>query len=200
MSEPQSVVETRVVHDLHRAATTLLADATRRPSADPAAVDELRTFLIANLRHHHESEDDRLWPMIERVAPGASAPLAGLTDEHHELDEALDALAAAPLGDPSLADAAAAVRDTVHRHLDHEEPVLFPALREHVTVADWEEFSAYVMSTAPVAAAHLNVGFFDRVATADEVAMMLSGLPEPVRALVPMMREQAAATFAALGA
>ncbi|MFC4019253.1 hemerythrin domain-containing protein [Micromonospora sp. GCM10011542] len=200
MSETKAVVETRVVHDVHRMATTLLADAAGRASADLSAVDELRTFLVKNLHHHHETEDHILWPLIEQAAPGVSTPLAELSEEHETLDRVLDELEAAPLDGAELATAAQALRDIVHRHLEHEEPILFPALRAHVTEQAWDEFSAQVMATAPPEAAHLAIGFFDRVATPAEVEMLLAGLPEPVRGLVPMMRKQAEEAFAALGA
>nr|WP_274534584.1 hemerythrin domain-containing protein [Micromonospora sp. CB01531] len=185
---------------MHRMGTTMLAEATRHPSAELAALDELRVFLVKNLRHHHNSEDDRLWPLIEQVAPGTAAPLADLTGEHEELDRALDELMAAPAGEPAFAFAAEQVRDIVHRHLDHEEPVLLPALREHVTEQAWDEFSAYVMSTVPPDAAYLAIGFFDRIATPNELEVLIGGMPEPVAQLVPMFRQQARATFTALGA
>jgi hypothetical protein len=52
--------------------------------------------------------------------------------------------------------------------------------------------------TSPPTGAHLMVALFDEVGTPDEVELMLSGLPTPVQALVPMMRVQAKATLDAL--
>ncbi|BCJ50376.1 hypothetical protein Asp14428_18510 [Actinoplanes sp. NBRC 14428] len=200
MIESKAVIETRIVHEMHRMGTTMLATAARNPSADTVRVDELRVFLEKNLRHHHESEDDLLWPMIERIAPGTAAPLADLSGEHAELDKALDRLAEAPLGSDELAGAAELVRVIVHRHLDHEEPVLLPALRDHVTAEAWDEFATRVMATAPTEAAYLNIGFFARLATPAEFTILTAGLPEPVRPLVPAMRQQAEEAFTALGA
>jgi len=199
MSDPTSIVETRVVHNMHRLATTLLAEAAGRPQADAAALDELRLFLVKQLRHHHETEDHNLWPLIEKIAPGTSAPLAGLSGEHEALDTSLDDLEAAATGSPELAAAAETVRRTVHEHLDHEEPILFPALREHVGDQEWKDFSAFVMATTPPDAAHLAVGFFGRVASPEELQILFAGLPEPVRQAAPAMAEQAEETFAALG-
>ncbi|TYB95391.1 hemerythrin domain-containing protein [Micromonospora sp. WP24] len=200
--EPRSVIETRLTHDMHRQATTLLAEAAARPEADTTELAELRDFLVATLRHHHESEDDDLWPMIEAVSPGASEPLKALSDEHDALDAALDALEAAPVpaeGDRrELVAAAAALRDLVHTHLSHEEPLLFPALQEHVSPEAWEAFALRVITTTPPVGASLLVGFFDEVGTPEEVALILSALPAPAQAAVPAMRAHSAAVIASL--
>jgi hypothetical protein len=111
------------------------------------------------------------------------------------LDVALATLAAAPIsvdteGRKELEAAATQVRDVVHRHLEHEEPVLFPALRTHITDAAWEKFAQKVIETTPPIGAHLLVGFLDEVGTPDEVDLVLSALPGPAQELVPNMRAQ----------
>ena len=199
LSEPKSIIETRLVHGVHRRATSLLAEAAAQPSSDPAALAELRDFLVATLHHHHESEDGDLWPLITALAPETAGPLAGLSTEHDELDAALDALAAAPLDDrATLEKTSVAVRDLVHLHLEHEEPLLFPALRAHVSAEAWEEFAQKVSATSPPTGAHLMIALLEEVGTAEEVELMLSGLPAPVQALLPAMRDQAKATLDAL--
>ncbi|MFJ9759518.1 hemerythrin domain-containing protein [Streptomyces sp. NPDC101149] len=217
-----AVVETRLAHDVHRAATTLLAEAALDASVPLDATAQLRDFLVANLRHHHQTEDEDLWPRITGSAPAAAQALDSLTDEHDQLDSALDRLAAVVIPsaeaiseDPlvvadraateseaavraELHDAAVTVRDVVHDHLTHEEPVLFPALREHLSPAEWQEFAQRVIATTPRVAGHLMIGFLDEVGTPAEVELVLSGLPEPVRPLVPAMRLQAAADLGVL--
>ncbi|MFI7130314.1 hemerythrin domain-containing protein [Nonomuraea sp. NPDC050153] len=201
-TEAVAVTETRLIHAFHRRATTLLCEAALRPSVPLPALAELREFLVKNLRHHHETEDHQLWPMIAAVAPEAAARFAVLSEEHDELDAALDALEAVPVredGDrPGLRQAAEAVRALVHRHLEHEEPLLLPALREHISPEEWSAFSRATVATSPTEAAHLVVGFLDQVGTPEEVALVLSGLPEPARQFVPAMREQARAALAVL--
>ncbi|MGW2964483.1 hemerythrin domain-containing protein [Streptomyces sp. NPDC001220] len=223
-AESTAVVETRLAHDVHRAASTLLAEAALSPSVPLGALAQLRDFLVANLHHHHESEDDDLWPRIVATAPAAAHALESLSEEHARLDAALNQLAAVAMnvneagGDPSetarpsadqdgtsdpavraaLHAAAVTVRDTVHDHLAHEEPVLFPALRDHLAPAEWEDFSQRVIATAPPVAGHLMVGFLDEVGTPADVELVLSGLPEPVRPLVPAMRLQAGADLEVL--
>ncbi|MFF3890323.1 hemerythrin domain-containing protein [Streptomyces sp. NPDC001914] len=202
LNDTASVTETRLAHDVHRVATTLLAQAAIRPAVPLSALGQLRDFLVVNLRHHHETEDHDLWPQILAAAPEISRGLDSLTDEHHELDEALDRLAAAAVtAEPEteekvrlqLQDAAIVVRDVVHSHLDHEEPVLFPALRAHVSPEAWTDFAQRVIATTPPVAGHLMIGFLDQVGTPAEVQQVLKGLPEPVHPLLPVMRSQAIA-------
>src|SRR5690606_33181976 len=98
--------------ETHRRATSLLTEASRSPTVAPASLHGLRAFVVANLRHHHESEDDDLWALLTRRAPHLGASLAALGAEHDRLDAALDRLA-----HEGGADAAQAVRDMVHAHL-----------------------------------------------------------------------------------
>lgn len=203
-TEPAAITETRLLHKMHRAATSLLADAARRDIAPPAALAELRDFLVATLRHHHESEDGVIWPQLIAADPEAGAGLAELSTEHDALDAALDSLAAVPVRDdadrPGLAAAAATVRDLVHTHLEHEEPVLFPALAVHMTDEAWAEFSRAVIASAPPVGLHLNIGFFEQVGTPAELEVVMAYLPEAALAHVPAMSEQARATLAGLQA
>lgn len=165
-AEPTAVRETVLVHNLHRRVSTLLAEAAARLSAPAGALAEVRDFLVAQLRHHHESEDDLLWPKIAAMEPSAADGLANLSEEHERLDAALDAVAAAPVNGPDrteLATVAAALRDLVHTHMAHEELLLLPALRAHISEADWADIARQVTETLPDAGAYLAIGFLEQV-------------------------------------
>ncbi|WSQ14681.1 hemerythrin domain-containing protein [Streptomyces sp. NBC_01231] len=198
------MVETRLLHKMHRAATSLLVEAAQRDAAPSAALEELRDFVVAALRHHHESEDDVLWPQLTAADSAAAAGLAELAAEHDALDAALDALSAALVraddDRAALVTAAVAVRDLVQTHLDHEEPVLFPALTTHMSDEAWARFSRAVIASAPTVGAHLNIGFFEQVGTPAELAVVTANLPQAALPLVPAMREQAQATLGSLQA
>jgi hypothetical protein len=130
--DQHAVVETRIIHDVHRRATSMLVDAAAR-RAPVQALAELRDFVVPTLRHHHRSEDTDLWPLLASLAPGLSGGLDRLSREHRELDATLDALASVPIGPDadmaSLRNHAVAVRDLVHHHLANEEPILLPRWR-----------------------------------------------------------------------
>jgi hemerythrin-like domain-containing protein len=199
--EPPPVVETRLVHDGQRRATTLLASLLAAPATGlpVAAVVELRDFVVASLDHHHRLEDDDLWPTLVAADPALAGPLGHLSAEHELLDAALHDLARVDIGggDPARP-AAEAVRDRVHEHLAHEEPVLFPALAAHVDDARWAEFSQRAVTSAPQVGTHLLVGFLYEAGTPDEVDLILRHLPPPAREAIPAVRSQARAAIAEL--
>ena len=197
-SDPPAVIETRLVHDAQRRATTMLAEAMNPVSASASTIVELRDFVVAMLDHHHRSEDHDLWPLIIRAAPELGDALAALSEEHEQLDAVLHELAEAPVGQAGSADAAREVRDLVHGHLSHEEPVLFPALRAHVTDEDWAAFSQRTTAAAPPVGTHLYIGLFYDVGTSDEVDLVLRHLPPEAQSVVPEMRTRAAATLGEL--
>jgi hypothetical protein len=117
---------------------------------------------------------------------------------------ALDQLEAVPITATSdraaLQKTAVAVRDLIDRHLEHEEPLLFPALREHVPEQAWAEFSRKVIETSPPTGADLMVAFFDQVGEPAEVELVLSGLLAPAPELLPVLRANAKVTLDGLRA
>src|SRR5690606_21084872 len=158
-ADPPAITQTRLTHATHRLATDLLADAVDRPPADPGRLAELRDFVGPHPRHHLEAEHALPWPRSAAAAPATEPLRHRLSQDHDRLGGALDRLAAVdlPTGDqavagadtgpaghgtgqvraglrddvrPVLREAAVAVRDSVRDHLAHEEPVLFPVLRD----------------------------------------------------------------------
>ena len=177
-----AVVETRVAHDTHRRATTLLADATReRGAVDQPTVDTFTAFVVAMLRHHHELEDHDLWPLLLSAAPTLGPSLSALSAEHARLEEVL-----AQVESGADHDHAVELRDLVHEHLGHEEPILFPALRQHLTADQWLEFSAKAIDTAPQVGIELLMALMHEVAPRD-VRVVLDRLPSEARDAVPAM-------------
>jgi hemerythrin-like domain-containing protein len=191
----------KLIHDIHRAATALLTRSAADPAAPAEQLDELRQFVVAALRHHHESEDDALWPMLKSADPGITGELRELTGEHHDLDAAITMLGqtAAGTGRADLAAAAAEVQDLVGRHLSHEESLTFPALRS-LTPEQWAEFSRATMESAPADGAHLQISLMEEVGDPGSVAAVLAGLPAPAAGMLPALRAQGLATLQALRA
>lgn len=88
--ESRAALETRLSHEMHRVATNLLVDAADRASVPTESLALFRDFVLANLRHHHESEDAWLWPQVLSASPDTGELLDALSREHERLEAALD--------------------------------------------------------------------------------------------------------------
>jgi hemerythrin-like domain-containing protein len=180
------VRETRLVHEVHRQATSLLAEIESAAGAHrhPAPLaDEFRDFVAAMLEHHHTREDRDLWPMLVDRAPHLARALDELTGEHDRLQRCLDSIESAR-GDGR----AAALRDLVHEHLAHEEPMLFPALDRYVRDADWTAFSKRTIASSPRDGVPFLLALIDEVGTADDAELIFRQLPPEARAAIPARR------------
>jgi hemerythrin-like domain-containing protein len=200
--DPPAVVETRLVHEGQRRATSLLAAVVGGDAVPAYAAVELRDFVVASLEHNHRSEDDVLWPLLTSAAPELAEALDGLSREHVRLDAALDELGEVAIdgaGEQTATAAVVAVRDLVHEHLSHEEPVLLPALRDHITDEQWAAFSRRTVETPPQRHApprgvpgrgrHRRPGRDDPAAPAPQA-----------RGTLPTVRQQGRSALTALGA
>lgn len=103
------------------------------------------------LHHHHTTEDTAIWPpLLDRVDEagdaGARVTLEAMEAEHEVIDPMLAACAAgfgAMAGDPGkgskteLADLVVATRESLARHLAHEEGDALPILQRHMPADAW---------------------------------------------------------------
>ncbi|MEV4096631.1 hemerythrin domain-containing protein [Streptosporangium saharense] len=138
----------RVMRGETRRLAVLAAELTEGgQSADAARAAAISTYvtkLCAYIHHHHVSEDEVLWPVLERSA-GAEVDLRDLSDDHSELDPLLAEISGqakvfVSTGDASrLAALLTRLADMLDEHIEEEERLLFPIIRKYVSVADWEK-------------------------------------------------------------
>lgn len=195
-------MKTRLSHETHRLANSLLG-AVERDSVPAESLALFQDFVVANLRHHHETEDAWLWPQILPASPGTGHLLHELSLKHERLEAAVDRFAGAEVGgqtagsnsaalgrgpegapgsDPAvLRVAALEARDNAHLHLAHEEPILFPALGDHITSDQWDELSRRMIKSSPTVAGHLTNGLSEEVGMPEAVHSALVDMPENLR-------------------
>jgi iron-sulfur cluster repair protein YtfE (RIC family) len=111
-----------------------------------ALADRWEVFSFT-LHHHHNGEDTWLWPFLLERADGAQrATLEAMESEHEEIDPTLDACTAgfARLRDHADPDARAALavrlasaRESLGRHLQHEETEAIAIVQAVMTNAEW---------------------------------------------------------------
>lgn len=110
------------------------------------------------LRHHHSAEDDLIWPhLIGRSDPEEWATLAAMGAEHDQIDLLLAPVAeifSLLAGDrlpfdaeelrAALGTRITAARDTVARHLEHEETSAIAILQRHTPADEWQRIEEQI--------------------------------------------------------
>jgi hemerythrin-like domain-containing protein len=198
MQHPTERVDTWemvMVHRLFRREFRLLPGLIRdvadgdRQRAD--VVGDHLTNLSDGLHHHHEGEDELLWPvLVHRV--GLRADLVHrMEGQHARLQALLDEIggvnprwrATATTADRDrLADLAAQASAALDEHLADEETELLPLVEEYVTPAEWHALNQRAQRTLPKNAKILVfLGAILEEATDREAAMFMRQLPWPVR-------------------
>ncbi len=162
----------------------------------PAAVERAGhvadhlTFLLDALHHHHEGEDELIWPILMERA-GDDAPLvARMADEHAEIDRTVAAVrsaASAWATEPSrsngsdLVRAIDRLRAVLTAHLDEEEQVVVPLIDAHFTAEEWQADGQKIFERFTPHQRVIATGLLLDVASPEEARRMLGDLPLPIR-------------------
>jgi hypothetical protein len=153
--------------------------------------------LCRDIHHHHATEDDHLWPILERRA-GAEIDLAPLSDDHAALDPVLDdvrgafTVAAADGRVDPLAERLTHLADLLDEHIAEEERDVFPVILAYVPLAEW----ATVEKAAQRGGAGIRYALprIVDVATPEEFAAMTADAPKVLlllmKALLPRYRRE----------
>lgn len=192
------------VHGAMRRELTQLARVTASANDDPRHV--LRTALgwelfKTYLHVHHTSEDDALWPSLERLLADHPADLAlldAMEDEHAAIDPLLAAIDAALVdreaGVERLGSLVDALTTNLTGHLRHEESEALPLIDATLSEQQWLHFGAVHRSRIGADAPRFTPWVLDG---ADEqtVASVLRRLPE---AMLAAYRDEWEPAYAAL--
>lgn len=109
------------------------------------------------LHHHHKAEDDWLWPvLVERSDAAGRETLEAMEAEHAEIDPTLEACTAgfqrlADHADPdtraALSVRLSAARESLGRHLAHEERDALRLVQTVMGVERWAHFEKQIEET-----------------------------------------------------
>lgn len=183
-----------VIHRIFRRELPLVADIIQRtPHRDArqaAPVARHIGLVLSGLHHHHEAEDTYLWPMLTDRARLHADLIRKMEAQHQAAaghSRRVEQLARQWQRSPSpsaTAELAAALMRLSHvltEHLNDEEAEILPLVREHITVAEWEELGRASFAKFPRSARPIMMGLLMEEATPSERVLFLSKAPPPVR-------------------
>ena len=194
-----SPVDTRPMLLLHRCMRhelRLAPGAVRRAVDGDAAtlVADHLDFLVAFVRHHHEIEDEFLWPVLRTRLDDDQYRIVDLMESQHEsMSALLDSIASSTTAwrqapGATRRDATAALLDELYplvvEHLDAEEQRLLPIAQQSMNAAEWDRIGDEGFRRSPKRYRSLALGMFDHYGDAGVVATMTAAIPRPIRPLV----------------
>lgn len=187
-----------LIHEAFRRDLTRLAAAVRDPGVSTARATQLADhwdFIKEQLHHHHQVEDESLWPLVRPKLSGRDEQLAvlRLMETQHEslepftkdVDESFTSFARST-GQPAGEELGRKVEDMqshLGSHLDDEEQRCFPVIDEALSE---EEFDAFGKATAKAVGVRGSARFFPWIfdgAQPVERQAVLTIPPPPVRLL-----------------
>jgi hemerythrin-like domain-containing protein len=158
---PEGPVDMQTMYLMHHAfrrdLDAFAAAVRNTPAGDrrtwTALADRWELFAEA-LHKHHTAEDDHIWPVLVRLGtPEDVAVLEAMEAEHGEIDPLLESCAAgfrrlAQRADEdaraALAVRVCAARESLRRHLAHEESDAIAIVQRLLTAERWHEIEAEI--------------------------------------------------------
>jgi iron-sulfur cluster repair protein YtfE (RIC family) len=159
--------------------------------------------IMSLLHHHHEAEDDILWPLLRTRVPVSANDCTRMQDEHLAVAAAMDRVANlrslwAETADPGRADELiAAVDDLSARlaeHLADEEEHVVPLINAHITTEEWNVLlarGAAALNRKNVQFVLAFASFVLQDASTDERRRFMAGVPAGPRLLLKVFGQRA---------
>jgi hemerythrin-like domain-containing protein len=208
-----SPIEVRDMAIVHRTFRNAYAEAAQLVRAAPAPSPQRVSFLadhidfgIALLHHHHEAEDELLYPLLIERAPGQAGTTEEVAREHQLVKGALDAVTSACTAwrrKPSagaaeaLAGSLIELNVVLQPHLDDEEQKVVPLAAVTLTQAEWDALGARARAGIPRNKMAVAFGMLLEPLDPDDRAYMKGQLPAPLRLLYPLLIQRPWAKYAA---
>ncbi len=203
---PTDTREMNVVHAAIRREFRLAPEVVRRVGDGDVA--RARTvaghlgMLLDVLHHHHEGEDELLWPLLRRRVPDpgpldrAEAQHAAIGAEVAAVSALLPVWRAGPARRAALVDGLVRLHDLLVEHLEDEERELLPLVAAHVTPAEWHAVGEAARTATPARQRLVVFGLLAYEADPAVIASMLGDAPRPVRVGLGVLAPRAYARYA----
>jgi iron-sulfur cluster repair protein YtfE (RIC family) len=187
-----------LIHEAFRRDIARLGSAVRGAATEPARAARLRAhwgFIDEQLHHHHQVEDDSLWPLVRPKLAGHQDSLAvldrmeadhlALQPHSRAVEEAMAAFASGPTAaqGTELADRLDTFGDVLGAHLDAEEVDCFPVIDQALSAEEFESFGKATAKAVGMRGSARFVPWIFDGADPGERQAVLQMPPPPVRLL-----------------
>jgi len=199
-TQPIDVRDMAIVHRTFRNAYEESARLVRAaPAPSPGRVTFLADhidFGLAALHHHHEGEDELLYPKLIQRVPEQAAMTEQVEHEHLTIKTALEAASAACVAwrqrpsaetGEALATALDHLNEVVQPHLDDEENKVVPLAAVTFTQQEWDAMGKHGVAWIPRNKRGIAFGMILEPLDEADRAHMMRSLPAPVRMLYPIL-------------
>jgi hypothetical protein len=139
------IVHSALRRDLERSRIVLTAGAV--PDPRRAALAEHLIWMMDFLHHHHEGEDNGLYPLVRAKDAALGEILDAMNSEHEVIVPAMDEVKMAarswagnPADAPRVLLAIEALNVVLGPHLKHEEEEMMPLVQQSVSHREWQEW------------------------------------------------------------
>jgi hemerythrin-like domain-containing protein len=203
-TDPIEVRDMRIIHETFRRAYEEAARLIRaNPTPSPARVTFLADhidFGLNMLHHHHEGEDEILYPLLVERVPDHAARTEQIDHEHQAVKGAIDAARTAcsrwrTAPGANTAETLAAALDEVNAkllpHLDNEEREIVPLAAVTVTQKEWDSLAKHGIASVPGNKKMIAFGMILEPLSPTDQAYMLSNVPPPVKLLYHLVGKRA---------
>jgi iron-sulfur cluster repair protein YtfE (RIC family) len=160
------------------------------------------------LTHHHRGEDVHIWPRLVERSFSESCSVVGVMESQHadidKLDARVTEAADTWYATASTADGAALAHGldellaAITEHLATEEELALPLIDRYITAAEWHRMVEEAAQGMPPEMLPLAFGVTTYEADPEVLEMVMSSMPEEVRAVLKPMADQAFAAHAEL--
>jgi len=189
---PEMLVVHRAIRRETRLAAELVAKVGDGDRERVAVLGPHVAELLELVHHHHDGEDELLWPVLTGRAQLEADLIGRMEAQHNAIDELRRAAeprlaawreTAASETRDALADALADLADRLEEHMAEEEQYVLPLVADHLTVAEWERLGERGMQGIPRSRLLMVLGSLLEEADEAETAMFMAKLPAPARLL-----------------
>lgn len=146
--------------------------------------------LTTALHHHHEGEDELMWPLLLEQAPMDSELILRMEEQHERISElyqraaenaAQFTAAADPASRAELADTLEELIDALEEHLHDEEVHILPLVERVMTVPQWQALGERGRAGIPKDRQLVFLGFMLQANEPEHGREFLTHLPVPAR-------------------